>query len=455
VGLVAAFSVTEALYGGAAHRKAFGLGGEIGLFVLTLPVWIVIAKLYGLYDRDETRTDHRTTDDLTRVFHLTTVGTWIVFVVARLFGLAGIDLRRVVVFWALLIVSIVAARSIARAICRRHASYVQKTLVVGSGAVGQMIARKLDENPNYGLRLVGFADRRAADPGVAEPRLIGSTEDLCRLVEEWDVGRVIMVAGENEGPDVLEQIRELNASGVQVDVLPLYYELLGPEVDVHMASGMPLWSLRPFSMSRSSLAIKRTFDVAVSAFSLAVLAPVFVMVALLIKLDSRGPSFFGQERIGEGQRRFRMWKFRTMVVDAEDLKADVAHLNIHVQEGGDGCMFKIADDPRVTRVGRVLRRFSLDELPQLVNVLVGEMSLVGPRPLIPDEHRHVKGWQRRRLDLKPGITGLWQANGRSAIPFDEMVTLDYRYVTNWSLGRDVELILRTIPQVLRGATPAF
>ena len=206
-------------------------------------------------------------------------------------------------------------------------------------------------------------------------------------------------------------------------------------------------------MSRSSLLIKRTFDVLVSAISLVLLAPVFFVMAIAVRLDSRGPSFFGQVRIGERQRRFRMWKFRTMVVDAEKRKSDLADRNIHAQ--ADGVMFKVADDPRVTRVGRVLRRYSLDELPQLVNVLTGEMSLVGPRPLIPDEHEHVRGWRRRRIDLKPGITGLWQGSGRNAVPFDEMVTLDYRYVTNWSLARDVQLILQTIPQVVRRSGTSF
>jgi lipopolysaccharide/colanic/teichoic acid biosynthesis glycosyltransferase len=200
--------------------------------------------------------------------------------------------------------------------------------------------------------------------------------------------------------------------------------------------------------------IKRTVDLLVSTVALVLLAPVFLVIMAAVRIDSRGPSFFGQVRIGEGQRRFRMWKFRTMIADAEERKPALADRNIHARAGGDGVMFKVVDDPRVTRVGRFLRRYSLDELPQLINVLIGDMSLVGPRPLIPDEHEHVRDWQRRRLDLKPGITGLWQANGRSALPFDEMVTLDYRYVTNWSLGRDVHLILQTIPQVVRGSGPA-
>jgi lipopolysaccharide/colanic/teichoic acid biosynthesis glycosyltransferase len=175
---------------------------------------------------------------------------------------------------------------------------------------------------------------------------------------------------------------------------------------------------------------------------------VFAVVAALIKLDSRGPVFFRQVRMGGGGQRFRMFKFRTMVADAEARKAELRHLNKHTEPGSDPRMFKIPDDPRVTRVGRFLRRSSLDELPQLLNVLRGEMSLVGPRPLILEEDRHVDDWARKRLDLKPGMTGLWQVLGRSDIPFDEMVKLDYLYVTTWSLWQDFRLLFRTIPLVV-------
>ena len=176
-------------------------------------------------------------------------------------------------------------------------------------------------------------------------------------------------------------------------------------------------------------------------------APVFVAVAICIKVDSRGPVFFRQVRMGAGDRTFRVFKFRTMVVDAEQRKADVAHLNMH--QNDDPRMFKIPNDPRVTRVGGFLRRSRIDELPQLLNVLSGEMSLVGPRPLILDEDRHVQRWARARLRLKPGMTGLWQVLGASDIPFDEMTKLDYVYVTNWSLREDLRLILLTLPALAR------
>jgi lipopolysaccharide/colanic/teichoic acid biosynthesis glycosyltransferase len=229
-----------------------------------------------------------------------------------------------------------------------------------------------------------------------------------------------------------------------VDIVPRFFEVIGPHTVVHDVEGLSLVGVPPVRLPRSSRLLKRTMDLTVSVGALLLLAPLLAAIAVAIKLDSPGPAFFTQLRMGSRDRAFRIVKFRTMVADAEARKAGVAHLNHHAVEG-DARMFKIPADPRVTRVGRLLRRTSLDELPQLLNVVHGDMSLVGPRPLILDEHRHVRSWGRRRLDLKPGITGLWQVLGRSDIAFDEMVRLDYVYVTSWSLGRDLRLVLRTLP----------
>ena len=456
VGLLIAFAVTENIFGGVTKGQSFSTRTEIGLFLLTLPVWILLAKLYGLYDRDESRTDHRTVDDLAGVFHLTTVGTWVVIAGARVTNFAHPYLVRVTVFWALAITAIVVTRSIARRICRQHASYFQNTLVVGTGREGRLIAQRLERHPEFGLRVVGFvdSDATATVAGLEHLRVLGTVDDLPMLVREQDIDRVIVGFPNAGHRPVLRQIRELNAYGVQVDVIPRFPELIGPEVDVHTAGGITLWSLRPFRLSRSSRALKRTGDLVLASFGLLFLAPFFLVAAIAIKLDSRGPVFFRQERILDGRRTFRMWKLRTMVADADRRKHEVAHLNVHVRNGGDGKMFKVENDPRITRVGRILRRYSLDELPQLLNVLAGEMSLVGPRPLIPEEHLYVTEWRRRRLELKPGVTGLWQVNGRSNLPFEEMVALDYRYVTNWTPWLDLTLLLRTVPLVLRGSAAA-
>jgi lipopolysaccharide/colanic/teichoic acid biosynthesis glycosyltransferase len=225
--------------------------------------------------------------------------------------------------------------------------------------------------------------------------------------------------------------------------------VLGPNVGIHTAEGLPLIGLPALRLSPSARLGKRVGDVTFSLLGLVTLAPLFAFIAVAIKLDSPGPVFFRQVRRGLGGSEFRIYKFRTMVRDAEERKASLQPLNRHNGANGDRTMFKIPDDPRMTRVGRLLRRSSLDELPQLLNVLLGQMSLVGPRPLILDEDQHVVDWERRRLSLKPGITGLWQVLGRDDIPFGEMVKLDYLYVTTWSLMNDLKLVLRTLPLLFR------
>jgi lipopolysaccharide/colanic/teichoic acid biosynthesis glycosyltransferase len=205
----------------------------------------------------------------------------------------------------------------------------------------------------------------------------------------------------------------------------------------------------PLQRRRSLRVLKRATDIVVAATALVLLAPVFLAIGVAIRLDSHGPVFFRQLRIGAGGCAFWIYKFRTMALDADARKAEVAHLNVHLA-GGDPRMFKVLDDPRVTRTGRWLRRFFLDELPQLINVLQGHMSLVGPRPLIPEEDEHVPEQARRRLNVRPGMTGTWQVQGHSRVPFEEMVELDAKYVSQWSFRDDVRLILQTIPLVLRG-----
>jgi lipopolysaccharide/colanic/teichoic acid biosynthesis glycosyltransferase len=210
---------------------------------------------------------------------------------------------------------------------------------------------------------------------------------------------------------------------------------------------MALIGLPPLDLSRSSKLLKRAVDLAFASIGLVIFSPLLLAIAIAVRRSSPGPVFFRQVRMGERDRPFEMFKFRTMVVEAEDLKADLLYLNKH--RGEDPRMFKLANDPRITRIGRVLRRYSLDELPQLLNVLRGEMSMVGPRPLVLDEDRFVRAWARERLSLKPGVTGPWQVLGASEIPFEEMVKLDYLYVTGWSLVNDLKLISRTVPAIFR------
>jgi exopolysaccharide biosynthesis polyprenyl glycosylphosphotransferase len=452
--LTLAFLLAQQLYGvgsgGAGHLSEWA---EHVLFVLSLPVWVVAAKLYGLYDRDEERTDHSTTDDFTGVFHLVTVITWLIVIAAYLTPIANPEFQKLLVFWSTAVVAIPLARVAARAYCRRQVDYLQNTVIVGAGEVGQSLARRLLKHPEYGLNLVGFVDAtpRERQAGLAHLALLGAPADLPELVRMLDIERAVFAFTSDGHAEMLELARELNDLDVQVDIVPRYFEVVGQGVSIHAVEGLPVIGLPPLRLSRSSKLLKRTMDVVVTGIALCLLAPVFGLVALLIKLDSSGAVFFRQVRVGLRDEVFSIWKFRTMTTDAEEKKDLVRHLNVHLSPGGDARMFKVQDDPRVTRIGRVLRRYSIDELPQLFNVLAGQMSLVGPRPLILEEDRHVEDWARRRLDLKPGMTGLWQVLGRSQIPFSEMVRLDYLYVTSWSLAGDLKLILRTLPGIVRAA----
>jgi exopolysaccharide biosynthesis polyprenyl glycosylphosphotransferase len=446
LGLLTAFLVAQWLYGsraGAVDRITPLT--EIALFAFTLPGWVVLAKLYGLYDGDEARNDHSTVDDVARIFNMLTAGTWVFFAATWLLEAADPQVPKLVCFWLVGSAVVPLARVLARALCRRSIAYRQNTIIVGAGVVGQSVGRKLLQHPEYGVNVLGFLDDepRERGHGLSDLSVLGSPGDLRRLAQECDVERVIIAFSRDSHERVLELVRSVDDLDVQVDVVPRLFEALGTHVHVHSAEGLTLLGLPPARLARSALLLKRGVDLVLSALGLLVLAPLFVLAALAIKLDSPGPVFFRQIRMGKDDHSFRIFKFRTMTADADVRKAEVVHLNKHL--AGDARMFKIPDDPRVTRVGRFLRRYSLDELPQLLNVLAGDMSLVGPRPLILDEDQHVGGWARRRLNLKPGITGLWQVLGRDDIPFEEMVQLDYRYVTSWSLSKDLKLIAQTLP----------
>jgi exopolysaccharide biosynthesis polyprenyl glycosylphosphotransferase len=242
---------------------------------------------------------------------------------------------------------------------------------------------------------------------------------------------------------MLNLVRTLKAGGVRVSVLPRLLEVVGSSVEFDDLHGVTVMGVRRFELTRSSAAVKRAFDLMWASLGLLAISPLMILTAVAIKLDSRGPVFFRQLRVGRYGKQFHIFKFRTMVDDAEAQKDALRHRN-EAQEG----LFKLVDDPRVTRVGRLLRKSALDELPQLLNVLRGEMSLVGPRPLVVDEDVRVQGWHRRRLELTPGMTGPWQILGPTRVPLREMVAIDYLYVANWSLWTDMKILLRTIPCVV-------
>ena len=451
MGLVLSFVLANALVSSGATGDRVTPGFEYVAFLLAIPGWLLLLRLEGLYDRDEERTDHSTVDDIVGVFRSVTIGVWIFAIFGIATNLVNPVLGRLGVFWLAAVVLIPTLRAVARTLCRHLPGYEQNAVIVGAGHVGQQLALKLTNHREYGINLVGFVDDRPTelDDELAErlPLLLGGPDRLRECVMEHGVERVIFAFSNDSHEAVLANIRAIRDLDVQIDIVPRYFEVFGSGAEVHTLEGVPLVGLRPMRLSRSSRVLKRAFDLMAATLGLLVLTPLLAAVALCIKLESRGPVFFRQVRRGANGTTFRIYKFRTMVAEAEAQKAEIVHLNMHRDR--DPRMTKIPNDPRVTRVGRFLRRSSIDELPQLINVIKGEMSLVGPRPLILEEDAFVLEWARKRLDIKPGITGLWQVLGRSDIPFDEMTKLDYVYVTNWSLREDIRLILLTVPALLR------
>lgn len=455
LGLFGAFLLAQLAAPSSGGLNAASQTEEWLLFSLVLPLWVVVAHFYGLYSRDEQRTDHTTVDDFGGVFHLVTVGTCITFFAGSLSGMVDPNRSKMAIFWLSAVAFISFGRAIGRVACRRSSSYLQSTLVVGGSGAAELIAHKVQRHAEFGLEIVGVIDdvvdeRPEAEALAGIPRF-SSLAAAPLLARTLGADRVIVALPNAERSRVVHLIRELRELNVQIDVVPFFYEALSSSMDIHSIEDLPLLGLRPARLSRSSALFKRAMDLTLSALGLLLLVPLFCLIATVVKLDSRGPVFFRQERMGRKGESFRIFKFRTMQSGADARRAELRHLSKHAGSGDEPYLFKITGDPRVTRIGLLLRRYSLDELPQLLNVLKGEMSLVGPRPLPLDEDSFVTEWARHRLDLKPGITGPWQVLGRDEIPFEEMVELDYRYVTSWSLGRDLRLVLQTIPVLARGS----
>lgn len=429
---IAAVLVSAAWVGGSSLRPA----------VLLAPALLVLcSKLAGLYDREEMMIDKAVTiDEIPRLFAVATLIALLLAIGGGAVIHGGVAGASLPIVWLSLLAFLVIFRTGARAIALRHAA-AERCLVIGDADAYAQVAGKLTGSPRVNTVVVGYvslADRVRVD----DPAPLGTLEQLEALLLDNGVHRVIVAPRDTDGAIPLEVIRRVKLLGVGVTVVPRLLEVVGSSVEFDDIDGMAALGIRRFGLLRSSLILKRGFDLVGAAVGLVLGAPLFAAVALAIRRDSPGPVFFCQTRVGRDGEVFQIVKFRTMVVDAEAQKAALRDAN--TAQG----LFKIADDPRITRPGRWLRRTSLDELPQLVNVLRGEMSLVGPRPLVLDEDSQVEGWQRRRLYLKPGMTGPWQILGSGRIPLYEMVKMDYLYIANWSVWNDVKLLMRTVPGVL-------
>jgi exopolysaccharide biosynthesis polyprenyl glycosylphosphotransferase len=452
-GLALAFVAASIAFPATAADDVVAVRLEYLVFALTLPVWVVVAKLHGLYERDEERADHSTVDEVVGVFHLVTIGTWLFFVVSWATGLADPPVVRLVTFWILAMALVIAGRSLARAACRRSVAYLQNTLIVGAGDVGQLIARKVLQHPEYGIHIVGFADaqpkERRADLGHLTP--VGSPEDLSEIVDLLDVERVIVAFSNEQDDRTMKIVRALRERDLQIDVVPRLFELVGPRVAVHTIEGLPLIGLPPVRPKPSSRLLKRAIDVSLAFVALVFSAPLFAVIAWKIKRDSPGPVFFRQRRLGLHMHEFTALKFRTMKIETDErdhreyIKTIMSSSAAPARNG----IYKLDRDAASTPFGRFLRKTSLDELPQLINVLKGEMSIVGPRPCIPYETEHFEPHQFERFLMPAGITGLWQVTARASSTFGEALDMDVAYVRGWSLGLDMRLLFKTPFALLR------
>ncbi len=453
VGLTTAFLIAELAFGpGGGLGNEFTLLGESLLFLLTLPVWVVVAKLYGLYERDEERTDHSTVDDFTGVFHMLTVGTWLLLAGAWLTNIVEPDMRKLLLFWGLAIGLVALGRALARAFCRRRIAYLQNTVIVGAGDIGQLVARKLLRHPEYGIHVVGFVDAAPKElrADLGHVAILGTPTELPAIIELFDVARVIVAFSNDAHEESLELVRSLKRLDLQIDIVPRLFEVVGPSVGIHQVEGLPLVGLPPARLPRSSRLIKRGVDVIGAVAGLLLAAPFFAYAAWRIKRESPGPVFFRQVRLGLNMQEFTALKFRTMRIDTDDgpHRALIQRImDRNASTGGQG-LYKLDPGDAVTPFGRWLRKTSLDELPQLINVLRGEMSLVGPRPCIPYEVEHFDPHHYERFLVPAGITGLWQVTARAHSTFREALDMDAAYVRSWSLKLDLWLLLRTPLQVL-------
>jgi exopolysaccharide biosynthesis polyprenyl glycosylphosphotransferase len=452
-GLLVAYLLDLIVLGsGQGSGNRFGPISETALFLATLPFWFVLATLYGLYDRDEERAAHRTADDLVGVFHLVTVGVWINYAVLKLTGLANPDLRSAVFFWLVTIVLITLCRGLARATLRSLFDERQRTLIVGRDRFAQLVARKIGAHPEYGLELVGFAEPGDAkgDAGTAD---LGSASALPRLIREQGIDRVVVADAGEETPDV---VHSLHALDVQIDiVLRRLADAVGPGAYIHSLEGLPMIGLPLPHLPPTARIAKRAVDIVGSFVALVLAAPVFLVVASLIKRSSPGPVFFRQVRLGMNMRPFEMFKFRTMVVDAraDEHRNYIRRTMDAAADPTDEGIFKLDRSDAVTSIGRWLRRTSLDELPQLINVLRGDMSLVGPRPCLEYELEGYEPHHYDRFLVPAGMTGLWQVTARAKASYGEALEMDVAYARSRSLGLDLLLLVRTPFEVLRaGAT---
>ena len=418
------------------------LGPSFAFNVAIVPVFLAVFSLYGLYRGTTRRISPALFSDLKDIVHALMISGFLYAIVGyvadRAFGFDELSVGKITAMCLVAALTVPAARAAGRQIAARSADATVPIIVVGTGIMAKTIATHLRAHAN--VRFVGYVDDHPLDGD----HVLGSLDDLPDLCRHYRVARVVVCFSRTHPERTIEMLKSL-AGQVAVSIVPRYYELITIRSHVEDLSGLPVVDIAPASLSAGARFAKRSFDVVVASAALLVISPLLAVCAVLIKLTSPGPVFFRQERTGRGARPFWMLKFRTMYDGAESARDALTHLN-----EVDGPLFKVRTDPRVTTIGRFLRRTSLDELPQLINVWRGDMSLVGPRPFIVSESAAIEGWARKRFEARPGMTGLWQVSGRNELSYLELCRLDYLYVASWSFWWDLRILWQTPATVIHG-----
>lgn len=423
------------------------------LVYLFIPLLLIIFFFYRLYDWDHLLGG---SGEYTRVVSATTMGLFAVVIVSFMFKAPTLARAWLLLVWFFCCGLIVGARFLFRGIIywqRKRGTASSRLLIVGANEEGKTIAEQILKSPTAGLKIVGFADddlslgeEVCSNPnGSCAARVIGRTSSLSKLIEDNKVESIVFASSAFPQQRITEMIQSLRGYALDIYLSSGLFEILLSRVMVKEVGGIPLVGIKSIALSTLDLALKTLFDFTVALVAIVLLSPLLLLITILIKLTSPGPVLYVQRRVSRGGETFNFYKFRTMCAGAEEMLPELQAYN-----EAEGLVFKMKNDPRVTGVGGFLRRYSLDELPQLFNVLKGEMSLVGPRPPVPSEVERYNDWHLKRLDVTPGMTGLWQVSGRSNLSFDEMVKLDLFYIENWSLTFDIKILLMTVKAVLSG-----
>jgi exopolysaccharide biosynthesis polyprenyl glycosylphosphotransferase len=417
--------------------------GTLFWSILFSPIFVLVVKVHGLYDKDHRRIRHSTFDELSSLVSASVVGVLVLDGLLALSPAGPLSPASAIALGVGTLAGSFVGRGVLRLLWHRFTP-LAAGIVVGPPSAVDIVARRVSTHPETRLELVGYLSPQAEPAAVELPR-IGSLADISAAARDYAIERVVVTEKELDERDAERLIEECKAAGLALTFLPDHYGLLGPGIELNRLAELPVLDFRFSDPPRSTIAMKRAMDIVISILLLVLLSPLLALIALAILVDSGRPVFFRQRRAGEEGRPFNVLKFRTMVTDAEQRLPELVDL-----ASLDQPAFKIRNDPRVTRIGRALRRTSLDELPQLVNVLRGDMSLVGPRP---EEEAVVALYderQRGRLAIRPGITGPMQVYGRSDLTFEERLAMERDYLDNLSLLTDLAILLRTPRAIIRG-----